>query len=124
MELIFTTHAKERMNLRKLHRVDIEETLSSPDKTIALEDKLNYKFIKTIDGREYQIVAHFDDLDKKWIIVSAWIRGEEDPPDLLWQIITAPFKALWWLIKNLCLLVVKGFKKLSKVSHKKHHDHH
>ncbi|MDR0463458.1 MAG: DUF4258 domain-containing protein [Pseudomonadales bacterium] len=110
MEIIYTKHAKERIEMRKLYKPDIEETLLEPDQTIQ-QDKLNFKFVKTIEGRKYQVVAKYNDEEKKWIIVSAWVRGEEDPPNYLWLIITFPFRALWWLLKKLFGFIWKQIKK-------------
>lgn len=112
MQIVLTSHAKERMQRRRLRMQDIEATLAAPDKSVPQEDKLNYKFIKTINDRQYQVIGHYSSEEQKWIIISAWVRGEEDPPDYLWIVLTAPFRLIWWLIKNFFKLLGRLFRKL------------
>lgn len=101
--MILTNHAQERLRLRHLAASDLEEVLKDPDKKFNNRD--NVKFIKTVDGRRIHVVANFDARKKDWVVVSAWVRGEDDPQPLLWRIIVGSVKYpalfVWWLIKKL-----------------------
>ncbi len=78
MKLIFTTHAEERRRYRKIAESDIEHVLKRPDKTFPGKKPDTVKFIKFIDGRQHQVVAKFLKDQNAWLILSVWIRGEED----------------------------------------------
>ncbi|MBQ6449937.1 hypothetical protein IJJ08_03500 [bacterium] len=97
-KIIYTTHAQERIRLRRLNGRSIEATLTHPDETQDLEDGKK-KFIKLQGQRLYHVVAQYKSDQHAWLVISVWVRGEEDPPDYLWLIITSPFRLLWWLVK-------------------------
>jgi len=103
--LVFTKHALERMERRSISQEMIRRALSNPDITVPGHNpkKQNQvKFIKTIDSRRLHVVATLLP-EKKWLIVSSWVKGEEDKAPLMWQILSFPFKItfwiLWWLLK-------------------------
>lgn len=98
MKVILTKHARERLDQRRMTVGGVEETVLDPDKKISLEAGQT-KFIKQQGKRLYQAVAIYKEQEHAWLVLSAWVRGEEDKPDLLWLIITAPFKWLWQLLK-------------------------
>lgn len=106
-QLVFSKHALERMERRTISREMVRLTLTNPDKTFPVqEDAKDFqespkiKFIKTIHGRQTQVIASLLP-DKKWLIISVWIRGEEDKIPLMWQLLTLPFKIGWFLIKKM-----------------------
>ncbi len=106
-QLIFSKHALERMEGRTISREMVRLTLANPDKTFPVQenakdfqDSPKIKFIKTIHGRQTQVIASLLP-DKKWLIISVWIRGEEDKVPLMWQLITLPFRISWFLIKKM-----------------------
>lgn len=78
MKLIFTTHAEERRRLRKIAESDIEKVLSLPDRSFPGKKPGTVKFIREIDDRQHQVVAKFLKDQNAWLILSVWIRGEED----------------------------------------------
>lgn len=104
--LVFTKHALERLGDRSISMDAIWQTVSHPDKKFK-NDGNSTKFIKTVGGRKVHTVATYLNKENKWLVVSVWVRGEDDKQPLVWQIIVLPFKILWWLLKAI-------FKTLSK----------
>ena len=49
------------------------------------------KFIKQQGSRLYHVVATYLSEQKAYLVISAWVRGEEDRPPLLWRLLTLPF---------------------------------
>ena len=96
--LVFTKHALERLSGRVLTQDTIWQTISAPEKSYP--GKKNTKFIRTINDRLVHVVAA-PIANQQWLIVSAWVRGEEDRASLMWQLITLPFKFLWWILQKL-----------------------
>lgn len=78
MKLIFTTHAEQRRRSRKIAESDVELVLKHPDKTYPGKKPETVKFIKFIDDRQHQVIAKFLQDQNAWLILSVWIRGEED----------------------------------------------
>ena len=103
-KIVYTKHAEQRVSLRRLSRHSIEETIANPDR---VQDDTDGKrrFIKRQGTRLYHVVARYNPAQKAWVVISVWVRGEEDPQNYLWLVITWPFKALgkalWWLIRLL-----------------------
>lgn len=99
MSIILTNHARERMRKRKLAESDVELTLRKPDKSHPGKKPGTVKFIKFIDGRNHQVVAKYLDDQKKWLVLSVWVRGEDDFNWVEWLVL-APFRLIWWGIKR------------------------
>jgi hypothetical protein len=97
--IILTNHALERLGKRSVSIDDIWKTIKSGRKYKQADS--TSKFVKTIQGRKIHAVATYLPKDKKWLVVSAWVRGEDDKLPLMWQIIVLPFKIIWWIIKKL-----------------------
>lgn len=100
MSIIFTNHAQERMQKRKMSRSDIELVLRKPDRTIPGKKSGTTKFIRQVDGRNHQVVAKLLENRKDWLVLSVWVRGEEDSNWIEW-IVLAPFKLILWIIKKI-----------------------
>ncbi|MCA9369276.1 MAG: DUF4258 domain-containing protein [Pseudomonadales bacterium] len=96
--IIFTKHAAERMALRSITRHSVWETITYPD-TVKNEKKNADQYIKTINGRRHFAVASYLPKEQKYLVVSTWVRGEDDRVPLLWTLITLPFKLLWRFIR-------------------------
>lgn len=77
--ITFTTHALERMKLRNIYRYEVQQTILNPEQTFEEQDH-KVKFIgKELSlNRSYHVVAKFLAEENKWLVISAWIRGEED----------------------------------------------
>lgn len=100
---IFTKHALERLSHRSITQDMVVQALQNPEETKPTGKRHTTKFIKTVHGRLLHVVAtHIPDKNK-WLVVSVWVRGEEDREPLIWQIITLPFKLIWRLIKKFLL---------------------
>lgn len=111
--IIFTKHATERMSRRNISKEMIRRTLANPDSTIPGHNpkkENQVKFIKTVNSRRVHVVATLLP-EKKWLIVSSWVKGEEDKASLTWLIISFPFKLCfnicWWLLKMLFKFIFK-----------------
>ncbi|MBT3249228.1 MAG: DUF4258 domain-containing protein [Candidatus Pacebacteria bacterium] len=90
--LVFTNHALERLRLRSVSRNQVWQVIASPDKKFPSNKLQQIKFTGIVNHRNIQLVAkHLPD-QNKWLIVSVWVRGEDDPTPLMWKIITLPFK--------------------------------
>lgn len=110
-DLIFTNHALNRMKERSIQQHTIWQVLQHPDVTRP-EDKANTaRFIRTIDDRNYHVVATYLPDKKKSLVISAWVRGEEDKLPLIWQILAFVIRNIWRLIQWLGRLLVKLLKK-------------
>lgn len=96
--LVFTKHALERLNDRVLTQDTIHQTVTSPDKTFP--SKSNTKFIRTMSNRRIHVVAAPIE-NNQWLIVSAWVRGEEDREPVVWQLIAFPFRMIGKILQKL-----------------------
>jgi hypothetical protein len=103
--LVFTKHALERMERRIISKEMIRRTLSNPDITVPGHNPKKdnqVKFIKTINSRRLHVVATLLP-DRKWLIISSWVKGEQDKLPLTWLILSFPFKVAFkislWLLK-------------------------
>jgi hypothetical protein len=96
--LVFSKHALGRARDRTLTQDAIYQVIQSPDKKFVNKD--NTKFIRTINDRKIHVVATPIE-NQQWLVISAWVRGEDDRLSLVWQMITAPFRLIWWLSKAL-----------------------
>ena len=98
-DFIFTKHALQRLSERSISQDAAEAALRQPDRTEPGKKPGTVKFMRTLNGRNIQLVGTYLQDQKKWLIMSAWVRGEDDKVPLMWQIITLPFKLVWWLIR-------------------------
>lgn len=89
--IIFTDHALKRMKLRKISQDAIVRTIKDADRKEKESDG-DTKFIKTINKREIHVVANYQQDEKKWLVKSTWVRGEDDPVPLWWRVVTFPFQ--------------------------------
>lgn len=80
--VIFTDHALDRIRLRRISQEMIVTAIRQPDHKV-LEGDGDTKFVKTISGRNVQVVSAYLADEKKWLVKSAWVRGEADSKPLL-----------------------------------------
>ncbi|HEX7018041.1 MAG TPA: DUF4258 domain-containing protein [Patescibacteria group bacterium] len=97
--LVFTKHALERLNDRTITAEAVQRVIQAPDKKF--DNGGSTKFIRTLDDRKYHVVASYLKQEHTWLIISVWVRGEDDQQPLIWQLITLPFRFGWWLVKKL-----------------------
>lgn len=103
--IIFTNHAWQRLSDRTISADMVVETISHPDKTFPQDGST--KFIRTLRGRKVHVVAERNPNTKQWVVISTWVRGEDDKVPLIWQLLVLPFKLLWWVIKKVFSAAVK-----------------
>ena len=106
--LILSHHAEQRAKQRAIGFGAIYQTVNFPDIEKSQEND-QIKFQKIIKGRHYQVVAVYLREEEKWLVLSTWVRGEEDKIPFIWQLLVFPFRLVYqilvWLIKfiiNLC----------------------
>lgn len=104
--VIFTKHAAERMALRSISEHSVWETISYPD-SVKSENQNSKRYIKNIHDRRYFVVASYIHNEKKFLVISCWVRGEDDRVPLMWTLITLPFKILWKIIRFIYMRISK-----------------
>jgi len=109
-DLILTNHAAARQSLRSIGFEDLYRTIHQPDKKIKIKGE-KWKFIKKIENRQYQIIANYLTDQKKWLVISTWVRGEEDRLPFMWQLISAPFRLVWLAIRTIVQATIKSKPK-------------
>jgi len=92
--IVFSKHALERMGKRSITKEKVWQIINHPDK----KNSQKNKYIKTINDRKYHIIATYLPKEKKYLIISTWVRGEDDRQSIIWLIIALPFKLIWWLL--------------------------
>lgn len=113
--LIFTKHALARLKKRTVSPDSIYQAVNFPDKKIKKAE--NYKFIKKVRDRNVQVIAQFKAKEQKWLIISVWVRGEDDQNSLVWQLLSLPFKLAWFLIAKIAKIILSYNK--NSVRHKR-----
>lgn len=98
-DYIFTKHALQRLKERSIPLDQAELVLRKPTQTSPGKKPNTVKFIRQINGRNMQLVGTYLADQKKWLIVSAWVRGEDDKVPIIWLIISWPFKIVWQFSK-------------------------
>lgn len=99
-DLIFTDHALNRKAGRSVANDKIFQTIHFPDQKIRIKQN-KWKFIKTFSNRPIHIIAKELKEKNKWLIISVWVRGEKDKIPFVWQILTSPFKIIFWVMKTI-----------------------
>ena len=100
MSVIFTHHAEERLEKRRIAKSDIERTISKPDKSFPGKKQGTVKFIRRIDHRNHQVIAKRLENKKDWLVLSVWVRGEDDFNWVEW-VVLAPFRLIAFFVKKL-----------------------
>jgi hypothetical protein len=90
--VIFTTHAIERMKLRRIDQEMVVGAIKQPEKHY-LDHDGDTKFIRTFGDRPLHVVSSYLKDEKKWLVKSVWVRGEDDPQPLWKQILSAVLRA-------------------------------
>jgi len=98
---ILTHHAKERLQQRWITESVIESVLRSPDRTEPGSKPETVKFVRVINDRQVQVVGKYLMAEDKWLVLSVWVRGENDQEPLIWTIITFPFKLIFKLLSRI-----------------------
>lgn len=104
--LIFTDHALQQMRKRRIKREMVYDTIHKPDNKEP-EEADKFRFIRVIDDRNVHVVASFAETQKKWLVVTAWVRGEDDPRPLAVRVLLLPIRMLRVMWRMLRLLLQK-----------------
>jgi len=108
-KIIFTKHAQDRCKQRGITLKSVEETITSPAQRFEqTEPQGAVKFIKSVDGRRLHVVATYVPNENAWLIISVWVRGEEDKRPLEDRLLISPFKLAWWIGKALWKIVFRN----------------
>lgn len=75
-KLIFTNHALQRMNERKLSQDMAMETFRNPDRKYPAKEPNTLEFHKRFENQNVTVIAKPNDRGE-WIVLSSWI----DPPN-------------------------------------------
>lgn len=76
--VVFTKHARERMMLRRISEDMAIQVMRNPDDIKKVEDG-KVKFIGKSRGANVHVVGRPIPDENKWLVVSLWVRGEDDP---------------------------------------------
>jgi hypothetical protein len=106
-QVIFTKHATERMSLRSVSESDVRSVLNNPGRTQPAGKPETTKFIRTLRGRDLQVIARHLTAENKTLVISVWVRGEDDPVPLIWTLLAFPFKLSWWIMMQLFKALLK-----------------
>ncbi len=106
-EFIFTKHALQRLKERSISLEAAESVLRNPEETEPGSKEDTVKFIRTLHDRNIQLVGKYLPDQNKWLILSAWVRGEDDQAPLSWRVLVEIFQFISKLIKE----VVKRFRR-------------
>jgi hypothetical protein len=98
--VVFSKHALQRIHKRHISQDAIVRTLKSPAEK-ETEHNGNVKFIKAIEEREIHVIANWLEDENRWIVVSAWVRGEEDPRPLWQWVYILPYRLIRWALRRI-----------------------
>ena len=80
-KIVFSKHAHERLEQRKITQEMVLATIQKPDRSYPERDG-DTKFIRKINGAKVHVVCKPLPEENKWLVKSAWIRGEYDSQNL------------------------------------------
>jgi hypothetical protein len=106
--VIFTDHAMQRLKRRRISQDMAVNALRKPDRKQD-EDDGKVRFVREINGRNVQIVARYLDDDQQWMVVTGWVRGEEDPRRWWVHVLLLP-----WVVLRMAWRVLRGVVGLAR----------
>ncbi|MFH2118225.1 MAG: DUF4258 domain-containing protein [Candidatus Paceibacterota bacterium] len=95
--LVFTKHALTRLADRSITQDAIYQVIATPDQSS--KQQANTKFIRTINNRLIHVVAS-PIKNHRWLIISVWVRGEEDRVPFMWRLLTLPLRLVWKMLQS------------------------
>lgn len=93
-DIVFTSHAEERMQLRNLDAQLIHKLWHAPEQIEKLEDGKEKRIATKHDRTVHMIGTYLQDEDK-WLLISTWVRGEDDPVPWVWQLLVMSVRVVW-----------------------------
>lgn len=106
--MIWTDHAIDRLNKRHIPQADALKVMANPAKTFPGKKPGTVKFIRTINDRCIHLVGKLND-QKQWVVLTAWVRGEEDREDVVVRLVKF---LLSWTGKIIVGSFKFGFRKI------------
>lgn len=106
--VIFTDHALQRLKRRRISQAMAVQALRHPDRQQP-EDDDKIRFIKSIKDRNVQVVARHLSDEGQWMVVTAWVRGEEDPRRWWLHVLLLPWyvlRVVWRVVRA----IVRGLR--------------
>ena len=76
-EVVFTRHARERLEQRKISEQMIINAIAMPYRSFTQKDG-GMKFICRINERNVHVVCQPLPEERKWLVITVWVRGEDD----------------------------------------------
>jgi hypothetical protein len=98
-DILFTNHALQRLKYRRITQEMVAAAIKKPDRK-ELEADGDTKFIRTIDRRSLHVVSMYLPDQKKWLVKSVWVRGEDDPRPFWLRLLMLPIALLKHLTKQ------------------------
>ena len=81
--IMFTNHALERMALRSIFPDEVKQTIIYPRETFDDEEgKVKFIGKELTLNRAVHVIGRFVPEEDKWLVISTWVRGEEDDGSL------------------------------------------
>ncbi len=77
MNIVFSKHARERMEQRIISEEMVLATVQMPDRTYPEADG-DTKFIRKVYRGKVHVICKPLPEENKWMVKSVWIRGEDD----------------------------------------------
>lgn len=111
--IVFTNHALERLNSRHITADAVYNVVNWADESKDMGQGKR-KFIRTFGGRLIHVVAFHKPAKQHWVVVSVWVRGEDDKQPLAWILITAPFKIIWTILSSVVRMTWRYIFKMYK----------
>ena len=106
-QIILTKHALSRGKQRYVTHERIEQALMNPDKQFDLEDGKT-KFIRVLNERQFQVVATYLPKEDKWLVISAWVRGEEDRAGIVETLLIGIERVIVWVFQKMIHTIWKS----------------
>lgn len=97
--VVFTEHALERLRKRRMTQAMVVQAIQKPERDF-IEDDGDTRFIKTVNGRAVHVVAHYLEDERKWLVKTTWVRGEEDAKPLWGRVLSLPLQLVQRLLKR------------------------
>ena len=93
--VVFTKHAIHRLKKRRISQDAAVQAIRTPDEHF-IEDDGDTRFVKTVNGRNVHVVGSYLKDEKRWMVITAWVRGEEDRPALVLRLLMLPLRLVAW----------------------------
>ena len=114
--VVFSRHARERLDLRRMGEDMIIQVMRAPEKTYKQDDG-KIKFVgKDMGAKVHAICKPIPD-ENKWLVITLWVRGEDDAGNFVnhrkQQAGFSKTNAAIWFLLMLIIAVVYYFSQLA-----------